>query len=282
MVMVDGEGVEVRGLVNGILELLAYADDLALGCTSREGLQNQLNRLNEACDAVGLKISDSKTEVMTQNTVERGQIHLNGKILKEVDHFVYLGGVQSRDGKSTKAIEYRISKASKAFWQLRGLWRSNLSMHLKGRLYTTLIRSILLYGAGTWTTTSDDQQALETFDMQCIRSILQTSRILHIRSVMLRSRLGIDSSIFEEVRRARLRLFGHVCRMEDGRIPRSLMESGYRLPQVRPGRPQMTWHHCIEKDLEFRGEGFYSARRLAIKSRAKYREHVVYGQKPVF
>lgn len=60
------------------------------------------------------------------------------------------------------------------------------------------------------------------------------------------------------------------------------MVSGYRLLQAKPGRPQITWHHCVEKDLEVRGEGFYSARRLAIKSRAKYREHALDGNKPAF
>ena len=155
MDMSNEGAVKVHGLVNGILEVLAYADDLALSSTSRIGLQSRMDRLNKSCSAVGLTISDTKTEVMVQNTMEQGRVRLNGDILKQVEHFEYLGGVQSRDGESTHAIDHRISKAAKAFWQLRGLWRSSLSI-LKGKLYMTLIRSILLYGAGTWTTSHDN------------------------------------------------------------------------------------------------------------------------------
>ena len=88
--------------------------------------------------------------------------------------------------------------------------------------------------------------------------------------------------IMEEVKRARLRLFGHVCRMEEGRIPRVVMEEGHRVPQSRRGRPLLTWHHCVEADLQTRGWGFYTARGLAVKSRNGYRERIVYGNRPIW
>lgn len=107
-------------------------------------------------------------------------------------------------------------------------------------MYTSLVRSILLYGAGTWTTTVNDLQMLETFEMSCIRSILKTSRIHHFRSVDLKSRLGIDTSIVEEVRRARLRQFGHVVRMDEDRIPKIVIENSFEGCTVGRGRPVKT------------------------------------------
>jgi hypothetical protein len=132
-----------------VLELLGYADDLALFSTQREGLQKRLDQLEGAFSAAGMKISIEKTEILVQNASEEGQIFLHGTKLKEVEQFLYLGGVQSTDGTSTWAVQQRISKASKAFWQLRKLWKSSLKLKVKGLMYTSLIRSILLYGAGT-------------------------------------------------------------------------------------------------------------------------------------
>ena len=44
-----------------VLELLAYADDLALFNTRREGLQDRLEQLKSAFSAVGMRISTTKT-----------------------------------------------------------------------------------------------------------------------------------------------------------------------------------------------------------------------------
>ncbi|KER23093.1 hypothetical protein T265_14712, partial [Opisthorchis viverrini] len=44
-----------------------------------------------------------------------------------------------------------ICKARAAFANLRHLWRQNgLSLNLKGRVYQTTVRAVLLYGCETW------------------------------------------------------------------------------------------------------------------------------------
>ena len=63
--------------------------------------------------------------------------------------------------------------------------------------------------------------------MQCIRSILGSSRLDHVKSVDLRAMLGIDTSIVEEVCKDKLRLIGHVARMDsDTWWPRVMIDLG--------------------------------------------------------
>ena len=150
---------------------------------------------------------------------------------------------------------------------------------VKGALYCTTIRSILLYGAGAWTTLEEDMRLLETFEMGCVRQILKVSRLEHINSHVLRERLGIDSSIKEEVTRARLRLYGHVARMDNKRLPKILVENCFELNYSKVGRPRKCWGQCISTDMESRGFGPHSGAHLARKNRTAYRTRIVYNLK---
>ena len=178
---------------------------------------------------------------------------------------------------SSETIEHRMGKASKAYWQLKQVWRAPLSLRVKGQMYTSLVRSILLYGAGTWTTTNADLRQLETFEMSRIRDILRISRTRHISSIKLWAKLGIDVSIGEEVRRARLRSFGHVMQMDEGRTAKVVVEESFEGFSSGRGTPTKTWIQCVKEDIGTRGYGLYSAKRRAIKNETAYHKRVVLG-----
>ena len=206
-------------------------------------------------------------------------VHLRGEPLKACDSFKYLGAVQSKDTSSRGAIKQRMGQASVAFNQLKKIWRAPMKLAVKGLLYCTTIRCILLYGAGAWTTLEEDFRLLETFDMGCVRHIQNVSRLEHIRSSELRARLGIDCSIREEVTRARLRLFGHVTRMGEDRLPQILVDYCFKLKHKKVGKPRKCWVHCIADDMASRGFGPHSGAHLARKSKEGYRNRIVYNLK---
>jgi hypothetical protein len=120
-------------------------------------LQNFINKLSKACKTYGLSISLGKTEIMVQVPPTKGislsdvdfasspsraqlgslpvRISIDGVLLKEVDHFVYLGGVISNDGSLDKEISTRCKKASIAFGRLwRNVFgRKDISVEVKFR-----------------------------------------------------------------------------------------------------------------------------------------------------
>jgi len=56
---------------------------------------------------------------------------------------------------------------------LTNVWRqSKLSLSTKMRLYNALVKTVLLYGAETWTILKSDEQKLEAFHVSCQRHIL--------------------------------------------------------------------------------------------------------------
>ena len=91
----------------------------------------------------------------------------------------------------------------------------------------------------------------------------------------MKARLGVETSITEEVRRARARLFGHIMRMDADMIPKKVVEASFDVDYVVPGRPEKTWIQCLKADFTAQGFGIYTARSLAIKSRDGYRRRVV-------
>ena len=75
------------------MKKIMYADDLAIVAEHREELQGALEEWNEMFKKHGLKMNLDKTEVMwVGKQREELNIRLEGKDIKQVKNFVYLGG----------------------------------------------------------------------------------------------------------------------------------------------------------------------------------------------
>ena len=110
-------------------------------------------------------------------------------------------------------VQHRISMASQAFGRLRTIWSSkDVSIHLKTRLYGSLILLIATYGLESWTTRRKEIDALLVFEMKCLRAILRINRSDRLRNTMIRKKLNISETIEDIVLKRRLRWFGHVVR----------------------------------------------------------------------
>ena len=95
-----------------------HADDVVLIAISPEDLQELVNRVSAASEKIGLLINSDKTKVMISGTNEINRptkISLNGEDLEEVESFVYLGSIFTRDVSCTNDIRKRL-----ATWQWVG------------------------------------------------------------------------------------------------------------------------------------------------------------------
>ena len=108
---------------------------------------------------------------------------------------------------------------------------------LKIKLYLTVIRPVLLYGAECWTVRKEEK-ILEKTEMRILRKIKGVTLRDRINSVDIRKELGV-SSIQEKVREIRIRWYGHMQRMEENEV-RAVGD--IRVPGKRPrGRPRTRW-----------------------------------------
>ena len=185
-----------------LLEVLGYADDLAWMNTTPCGLQDRLTLIDSIFRRIGMLLSVEKTETMTHEFDRDGmaavsEFYVNGTALKHSSTFPYLGSSQNKLLPTSDAIKFRMSKASTAFYSLSDLWKRPLKLHVKGLVFDTLVRGVLLHGSATWVTKASDIRMLETFEMSCVRTILRVSRLEHVPSIDLGKRLRLEVGIEE-------------------------------------------------------------------------------------
>ena len=101
----------------------------------------------------------------------------------------------------------------KAAWQkwkdLSGVvCDKKMSVRIKGKIYKTMIRPVMIYGAKTWALKKKDEEHLERTEMRMLHWILGVSQKDHKRNEDIRKTVGV-ACITEKVREARLRWYGH-------------------------------------------------------------------------
>jgi hypothetical protein len=89
-----------------------------------------------------------------------------------VTEFIYLGTLISNDNSVQKEIQRRILAGNRTFFAAASLFRNRLLPRAtKIRLYKTLIRPAVIYGAETGTVTNKEEQALLIFERKIFRRI---------------------------------------------------------------------------------------------------------------
>ena len=142
----------------------------------------------------------------------------------------------------------RVSAAWTKWRELSGVFfDKKMPRKLKIKLYMTVIRPVMLYGAECWTVTGKEEQILETTEMRMLRRIVDVTRRDQIRSVDIRKELGVND-IREKAREIRLRWYGHVMRMDNDNTVKAVMDM--EVPGRRPrGRPKARWKDRIRNDM---------------------------------
>jgi len=136
-----------------------------------------------------------------------------GKALKQVENFRYLGSVIHPQRGSEDDIKATIAAAWKKWQELTGvLCDRRMPIAVKGKVYRTLIRPVLIYGSEAWTLRRREEERLVRTEMRMLRWILRLKD--RKRNDDIRRITGV-ACITDKVREARLRWYGHIQRREE-------------------------------------------------------------------
>jgi len=90
--------------------------------------------------------------------------------LELVDKFCYLGDMLSVDGDADAAVETRIRIGCNKFRHLVPLLTNDdISLTVRGRLYSSCVRSSMLHGSETWPVKQENEVALQRAEMRMVR-----------------------------------------------------------------------------------------------------------------
>ena len=154
----------------------------------------------------------------------------------------------SEEGGSKKAVRARVSAAWCKNRDLSGVIRNKkMPRKSKIKLYMTVIRPVLLYGAECWTVRKKEEQIIEKTEMRMLRRIKGVILRDKVKSVNIRKELGVNR-IQEKVREMRLCWYGPMQRMEENEV-RAVGDM--RVPGKRPrGRPRGRWMDGVRRDMQ--------------------------------
>ncbi len=168
-----------------------------------------------------------------------GTIIVDGQDLKKVKRFKYLGSTLSADGDSLP--DTRVSVAWLKWRQVSGvLCDRRLPIHLKAKIYKTVVWPVTLYEAECWPASTKHQQALHSMEIRMLRWALGLTRLDRVRNEDVRNILGV-APISEKMRQAGLCWYGHVvCSGEE-----SVADENCTW-----GRPKKRWMDRIKQDMK--------------------------------
>ena len=98
-------------------------------------------------------------------------VKLEGFEIEEVETFEYLDSIIDKQSGIDGDNKARIDTARGTFIPLKMIWSSK--KHPQIRLFNSIVKSVLLYGADTWGTTNTSTKKVHTFIKNCLRRILQ-------------------------------------------------------------------------------------------------------------
>ena len=155
-------------------QCLAYADDVMILGRSESYLTETLEEMATVALQIDLQMNNTKTKYMINRNDKNKlrAIELMGKKYKKVESFKYLGSVITSGNDIETEIKSKIAVGNKCYHALRPiLIKRSISHSIKIRLYKTVKRPTVTYGAETRTQTNKTEKMLMTWERKIFRKI---------------------------------------------------------------------------------------------------------------
>ena len=137
-------------------------------------------------------------------------------------------------------------------------------MRVKGKVYKTVVRPAMMYGAETWAVKKAQEKKLDVTEMRMLRWMSGVTKLDRIRNERIRGTTKVGE-ISKKVQESRLKWYGHVLRREDEYVGKRV--TGMEVPgKRRRGRPKRRCLDSIRNDLSQR-----ELSRKDAQDRAKWR-----------
>ena len=171
----------IRWTLFSSLEDLDFADDPALLSHTHRHIQEERTRLSTLGQQVGLKISQTKTELMTVGLPSASPVEIGQSELTSAETFWAACIISQDRGNDKDMIQNRLNKFRNVFMSMTAVWKSDqYSTKTKLRIYRSCVLSTLLYGSECWRMTEHGMSKLSSFHTT---SLMKTLMIFWPRTI---------------------------------------------------------------------------------------------------
>ena len=111
-------------------------------------------------------------------------------------------------------------------------------------IYNSFFKSVLIYGAETWSLYEDDRRRIDATEMDALRRSARISKLNRKTNEYNRGKMDAQDMILGDITRKQLIWYSHVERMDPTRLPKITI---HWKPEKRKqrGRPRGTWKDGI-------------------------------------
>ena len=117
---------------------------------------------------------------------------------------------------------------------------NNIKLDIKVQPLRTCIFSVLLYAVEKWTINKTEEKLILAFENRCYRWLLRISWQDHVTNKEVHEKIGRPVFLMTIIKSRKLKLFGHVTRMHDGRLLKMVTFGMVEVRRPR-GRPLRRW-----------------------------------------
>lgn len=231
-----------------LVKCLLYADDQVLLASSAGELKDMVTIMDEAFKKKGMKINVSKTKSMVferEENVTKCEIMIGDEKVEQVNEFIYLGSLFTRDGKCDGDIERRVSAGNKMNGALNSVvGSSNVSKKARLAVHNGVLVPTLMYGSESWVWQKRNESRINAVEMRSLRSMCGLTLKDRVRNSMIRKHCGLKEDVVTKIDKGRLRWFGHMERMNECRVAKGIYRAKVS-GRVERGRPRRTYANQI-------------------------------------
>ncbi|CAG2232913.1 unnamed protein product [Mytilus edulis] len=189
---------ELVPLINGLccgaligddmISCLLYADDLVLISGTVDGLQNQLNALNDWTKTQLMNVNTEKTKIMhiRKTTKDRTQFtfRLGDNIVAFVNKYRYLGLTLSEHIDYNVSVSELVSAGSRSLGSLISKFfnMGNMDYDIFTKIYENTVIPVLDYASGVWGAKQYDN--IERLHYRAIRTFLGVGKTTPIPAIL--------------------------------------------------------------------------------------------------
>ena len=245
---------------------MLFADDIMICEETREEIERRLESWKYSLERRGIKVSKSKTEYLCINGGNDDEtVKMEDAKVPRVKEFKYLGSTVQESGGCEREVKKRVQAGWNGWRRVSGvICDRRLSDRVKGKVYSSVVRPVMVYGLETVAVTKKQVEEMEVAEMKMLRFAMGVTRKDKIRSEHIRSTVKVER-LGMKMRKGRLRWYGHVMRRDQEYVGRKMMEM--ELPgKSRRGRTKRRFLDVLKKDM-----GEVGAKKTDVEDRKMWR-----------
>ena len=150
---------------------MLFADDIMICKETREEVEQRLESWKYALERSGMKVSRSKTKYLCVNGGnDEETVKMENTKVPRVKEFKYLGSTVQESGSCEREVKRRVQAGWNRWRKVSGvICHRRLPARVKGKVYSSVVRTAMVYGLETVAVTKKQLKEMEVAEMKILR-----------------------------------------------------------------------------------------------------------------